>query len=73
VPTLYVVASRESAWHILRPNERLSVWCRNTPEDTLWRYLALRVPANICPTCRDAETVDVSAGLNRVPALAATF
>jgi hypothetical protein len=51
----------------------LNVWCPSVPEGGIWRYLALRVPASICASCLDAETVDISLDFNRVPVLAGTF
>jgi hypothetical protein len=66
MPTLsYITKPSRSCWHILRPNERLLVWCQADLDGPTWTQITLKVPASICPVCLDAEAVSLAVDQGR--------
>jgi len=56
----YITKPSRSYWHILRPNERLLVWCQADLDGPTWTQITLNVPASVCPVCLDAEAVSLA-------------
>ena len=73
MPTVYVTSSPRSTWHILRSNERRIVWCPARPAGPEWHHSSLRTPALVCEACRNRETSNRAADVDRVPGLGGTF